>query len=139
MSARDERPPDVKPAARAGAAGDRAKARDDTATIRTGRKPFQGKTGTARNASQRPPRWSPPKGADALTELERLFAPQPAWCVTITKASSGAVVVFSTASCESDAEAQAARLRSFGLDASVRLTSAESAAPGSTIRGASTR
>lgn len=68
------RAPDVKPAARAGAAGDGAKAKDDTAKHKGGRPPVQGNR-TARNGSQPAPSWPEPAGAKALRHLGALWGP----------------------------------------------------------------
>lgn len=46
---------------------------NDTAKIPTGRPEFQENGGNARNASQRPPTWPRPAGADALDLLARLW------------------------------------------------------------------
>lgn len=67
------RPPNVKPAARAGAAGDGAKARNDgkkpTATVRT----IQGGTSAKRYAGQPAPTWPEPPGTRAVRQLEALW------------------------------------------------------------------
>lgn len=41
----------------------------------TGRPAYQGKSGNARHAGQRPPQWRKPAGADGLAMLEALFGP----------------------------------------------------------------
>jgi hypothetical protein len=68
------KPPDVKPATRAGAAGDGAKESNSTAKPTGGRPENQGFR-PARNAGQRPPRWKAPAGYEAIAELEKLFGP----------------------------------------------------------------
>jgi hypothetical protein len=40
-----------------------------------GRPEFQGKSGNARHAAQRPPHWRKPTGADGMAMLEALFGP----------------------------------------------------------------
>jgi hypothetical protein len=40
-----------------------------------GRPEFQGKSGNARHAGQRPPHWRKPTGADGMAMLEALFGP----------------------------------------------------------------
>jgi len=50
----------------------------ETKQQKTSRKPTGGRpvlqgNANARNPSQRAPRWSPPRGADALAEMEALF------------------------------------------------------------------
>ena len=67
------RTPDVKPAARAGAAGDGTQARDDTAKNKGGRPCVQGNR-TARNPSQPAPAWPPPPGADAAADVQHALA-----------------------------------------------------------------
>ena len=62
------RPPKVKPAARAGAAGDRAQARDHTAKDKGGRPPVQGNR-TGRNACQPAPTWEALPGAAAAADI----------------------------------------------------------------------
>ena len=42
---------------------------------RTGRPEFQGKSGNARHAGQRPPHWRKPAGTDGMAMLEALFGP----------------------------------------------------------------
>lgn len=69
----------------------------------------------------------------ARAELQNLFEPAPRWCVTITKASTGSDVVFSTYTSKPEAEATCTRLQSFGLDARVQLIR-EHVAPGTTMR-----
>lgn len=123
--------PDAKPAAHAGAAGDKAKARNDTAKPTDDPRAFQG-IANARSPAQRPPRWSPPRGADALRELGRLFAPPPQWAAIVTKAN-GARVIFSLFEREADAVALCGRLLGFGLSASVERCNVPDARPGMTM------
>jgi len=67
-------PPKVKPAARAGAAGDDAEARDDTGKHKGGRPPVQGNR-NARSPSQPAPKWRQPAGQAALDRLTALWGP----------------------------------------------------------------
>ena len=54
------------------------------------------------NASQRPPRWSPPKGTAALMRWNPVQA--VVRCVAVRKESTEALAVFSASTCRSDAE-----------------------------------
>ena len=68
MNLRPNSPPEMEPAARAGAAGENAKETDDAAKHKGGRPPVQGNR-TGRNPSQAAPHWPEPPGAAALREL----------------------------------------------------------------------
>jgi hypothetical protein len=75
----------------------------------------------------------PPKGTTALDALESLFAPATQWAVTVTKATTRAVVVFSVHDSEREADSVVTRLRQFGLDAASLPTRSGVVAPGMTV------
>ena len=62
------------PAVAAARGAGEAEKTDGAASIRTGRRPFQGKT-NARNGKQRAPKWPEPAGQAALDRLTALWGP----------------------------------------------------------------